>query len=226
MYERVRRAWATIVGVEDLQDLQVVSRPTSAFAPPGCAAFLRIEDTLTVTCHDDHVAGTVRAAVEGLTVREALDLDVLRPRLPPIVDVLGPTSLFYLPAPLGAPAGDVDVVDRDAVEALVRSVSDGDLDESGMPLVTSGFSVARDGDEVVAACGYIHWPAELGHLCILTHPDHRDRGHATRVGAHAAARAEAEGLIPQWRARVPASQAVARAIGFAEVGNQLRLRFD
>lgn len=225
MYERVRRAWATIVGVEDLQTLQVVARPASAFAPAGCAAFLRIEDTLTVTCHDDDIARTVHAAVDGLALHDALDLDVLRARLPPIGDVLGPTSLFYLPAPLGTPAGDVDVVGRDAIDDLVHAVSAGDLDESGVPLVTSSFSVARDGAVVVAACGYIHWPAGLGHLCILTHPDHRNRGHATLVGAHATARAEAEGLIPQWRARVPASQAVARAIGFAEVGTQLRLRF-
>ena len=225
MYERVRRAWATIVGVDELQRLQVVTRPASAFAPPGCAAFLRIEDTLTVTAHDDAIAAAVRAAIDGLDARAALDPDVLRPRLPPVIDTLGPTSLFYLPASLGSPDPDVEVADRVALEGLLAAVAADELDESGVPRVTSSVSVARHDGAVVAACGYIHWPAELGHLCVLTHPDHRNRGHATRVGAHAAARAEAEGLIPQWRARVPASQAVARAIGFAEVGTQLRLCF-
>lgn len=226
MYERVQHAWATIIGVDALEGSQVVTRPTSEFAPPGCAAFLRIEDTVTVTAHDDALRRAVLIAIDGLDARAALDPDVLRPRLPPVVDTLGPTSLFYLPGSLGPPSSDVDVVDAREIAVLLAAAAPAEVDESGLPLVTSGLSVTRDADgAVVAACGYTQWPAQLGHLCVLTHPAHRGRGLAKVVGAHAAARAEAEGLIPQWRARVPASQAVARAIGFAEVGTQLRLRF-
>lgn len=226
MYERVRRAWATILNVDELQRVQVVTKPTSDFAPPGCAAFLRIEDTLTITAHDDAIAETVRAAVAGLDARVALDPDVLRTRLPPIVDTLGPTSLFYLPAPLRTPGPDAEVIDVDLAGALLDAAAPEELDESGLSRATSPLSVVRDADgAVAAACGYVHWPAGLAHLCVLTHPAHRGRGLARVVGAHATARAEVEGLIPQWRARVPASQAVARAIGFEEVGTQLRLRF-
>jgi hypothetical protein len=31
-------------------------------------------------------------------------------------------------------------------------------------------------------------------------------------------------MLPQWRARVPASQQVARALGFAELGVQISLK--
>lgn len=225
MYERVRAAWATILGVEDLSGAQVVVRPESPFAPAGCAAFLRIEDTLTVTAHDEAIAADVRAAVDDLDARQALDPDVLRPRLPPVLDALGPTSLFYLPASIGPPDPDVEVVDARGIAALVDRSAPEDLEESGIQRVASTLSIARDerGD-VVAACGYEEWPAGLAHLLVLTAPAARGRGLAKLVGAHAAARAAAEGRIPQWRARVPASQAVARAIGFAEVGTQLRLR--
>lgn len=120
----------------------------------------------------------------------------------------------------------IRTVERAAIEALVAATPQAELDECSIERVTSQLSVVRDNDGgVVAACGYVRWPAELAHLAILTHHAHRGRGHAARVGAHAAARAEAEGLIPQWRARVPASQAVARTIGFEEIGTQLRLRF-
>lgn len=226
MYERVRRAWATIVGIEELRGTQLVVRPESPFAPAACAAFLRFEDTLTVTAHDDAIAALVRDALDGLDALAALDPEVLRPRLPPIADTLGPTSLFYLPTPITAHDSDVEVVDAAAIAALVHASTADDLDESGIRQVASSLSIARDpGGEVVAACGYEHWPAGIAHLLVLTAPAARGRGLAKLVGAHATARAEAEGLIPQWRARVPASQAVARAIGFAEVGAQLRLRF-
>ncbi|MYV58866.1 GNAT family N-acetyltransferase, partial [Streptomyces sp. SID4931] len=43
--------------------------------------------------------------------------------------------------------------------------------------------------------------------------------------AHAAtAHALAAGLLPQWRARPPASRRVARALGYREVGRQLSVR--
>jgi RimJ/RimL family protein N-acetyltransferase len=77
---------------------------------------------------------------------------------------------------------------------------------------------------VVAAAGYDRWPAGTAHLCVLTHLDHRGHGHATRVAAVATADALAAGLLPQWRARVPASLRVADKLGYRVLGVQRSLR--
>jgi len=75
-------------------------------------------------------------------------------------------------------------------------------------------------DRVVAAAGYHRWPAGTAHLGILTAPDVRGRGLATRAAAAATADALAAGLLPQWRARVPASLRVAAKLGYRTLGRQ------
>ena len=221
MYERVRRAWAAMLGVEELRT-QVVVRTESPFAPPGWVSLVRIGDALTVTVPDATLVDTFDTALAGLDAIDAVDLGVLRSRLP-IADVLGPSSLFYLVAPLELPPA-VDVVDVPAVAALLDAAPKADRDEAGIEHVSSGLSVVRGDDGVpIAACGATSWPQDIAHLCVLTHPEHRGRGHGRTVGQHAAVRAQRDGLIPQWRARVEASRAVARGIGFEELGTQLRV---
>jgi hypothetical protein len=44
------------------------------------------------------------------------------------------------------------------------------------------------------------------------------------AGAAAVAEALAEGLLPQWRARLAASKAVASSLGFIDLGAQVSLR--
>jgi GNAT superfamily N-acetyltransferase len=91
--------------------------------------------------------------------------------------------------------------------------------------VTSPVFVTRAADgSVSAACGYRIWRDTLAHMCVLTHPDHRGRGLATMVGSAATAYALDAGLVPQWRARVPASIAVAAALGYTMLGAQLSFR--
>jgi len=51
----------------------------------------------------------------------------------------------------------------------------------------------------------------------------RGRGLARATGSATVAHALAAGLLPQWRARRPASRRVAAALGFAEMGAQLSI---
>jgi GNAT superfamily N-acetyltransferase len=164
----------------------------------------------------------VRAAVEGLSPSEATSPTVLRHHLRGIVETLGPASLFYFTEDgVVAPA---DVVTVDSIAALVAAASAADLDESGIEHVTSPtFAIVDDGVPV-AACGYRDWPHGIAHVSVLTHPDHRNRGLARRVGRAAAADAIGRAHVPQWRARPESSKAVARAIGFRELGTQLSVR--
>ncbi|MFH8345476.1 GNAT family N-acetyltransferase [Streptomyces sp. NPDC018045] len=140
-----------------------------------------------------------------------------------------------------------------AVTALLEAAGRTDAEESGLAEITSpAFAVCPQGagpvsagavdagavgagavgagavgaDEPVltAAAGYRHWPRGTAHLCVLTAPDRRGEGLARRVASAAVAHALAAGLLPQWRARLPASRRVARALGFQEVGSQLSVR--
>jgi GNAT superfamily N-acetyltransferase len=108
-------------------------------------------------------------------------------QLPGVVEVKGPAALFFaVESPV--PARHVEVVQAsvDELDGLLASVPFDELDESGMSEVTSSVSVIRDSDgEVVAACGYQHWPHGIAHMCVLTQPEHRGRGAAHAVGAAA-----------------------------------------
>ncbi|MFF4728857.1 GNAT family N-acetyltransferase [Streptomyces mirabilis] len=66
-------------------------------------------------------------------------------------------------------------------------------------------------------------PGRVGtaHIGVLTAPGARGRGLARVTGSATVAHALAAGLLPQWRARPPASRRVAAVLGFEELGSQL-----
>jgi len=210
----VHAAWADLLGLAGLGGVHVVDE--SPMAPPGWVSLIRMDDVLTVLIRDVDVDVDV---FDGLVT---IDLDVVRERLP-FDDHLGPASLFF-PSSDVAPGGDVELVGRDALTPLFAACAPDDLDECGLETVESDVSVVRVDGEIAAACGWHTWPASIAHLGVLTHPGHRGHGLARVVATDAAARADAVGLLPQWRARIEASKAVARAIGFVERGAQVRVR--
>lgn len=116
----------------------------------------------------------------------------------------------------GAPVGEL--------VNLINAASREDLDESGIEHLSGSAMIVRSGRDVVAACGHRRWPNEVAHLSVLTHPQHRRVGHAETVARAAIQRAAAEGLLPQWRARVDASRQLAKKLGLTELGAQLGLR--
>ncbi len=61
-------------------------------------------------------------------------------------------------------------------------------------------------------------------MAILTAPAARGRGLAKVVASSAIAHALNAGMLPQWRARVPASLRVAHALGFTDLGVQISLK--
>lgn len=183
--------------------------------------------TVVVPSHD--LVGEVTAALSGLPATAAIRPELLRSRLPGVMDVLGPAVLFYELRDLAAVPAQDEVVSASLadVEELLGSVSADELDESGLREVTSQLFVAIGEDgRPKAACGYRHWPQRIGHLCVLTHPQHRGHGLGRAVAGAAIASAVEEGLLPQWRARLAPSKALARSLGLAELGAQLGLRLD
>ncbi|GAA3308374.1 hypothetical protein GCM10020295_70240 [Streptomyces cinereospinus] len=96
-----------------------------------------------------------------------------------------------------------------------------DAGEAALDDITSPAFVVREHGQVVAAAGYRAWPRRTAHIGVLTAPEVRGRGLARVTGSAAVAHALAAGLLPQWRARPPASRRVAAALGFEELGSQL-----
>ena len=165
------------------------------------------------------------AALADLTCQEATRPDVVVPALPPTCATLGPAALFYPPERLSLV--EVEGVVELTAEELARlfeAVTPDELDESGMVRITSSaFGSRSAGGSLAAACGYRLWPNHVAHLAVLTHPGHRRQGHGRRAAAAAIQRAVEEELLPQWRARPAASQALALSLGLTQLGAQFSL---
>ncbi|WP_327305196.1 GNAT family N-acetyltransferase [Streptomyces sp. NBC_01298] len=108
------------------------------------------------------------------------------------------------------------------VRELERAAGPEDAGEAALDEVTSPAFVVRDRHgRVVAAAGYGTWPGGVAHVGVLTAPRARGRGLARAAGSAAVAHALGAGLLPQWRARTPASRRVAAGLGFGGLGFQL-----
>jgi GNAT superfamily N-acetyltransferase len=146
-------------------------------------------------------------------------------RIPGVVEVLGPSTLFFAVDALApTPGRHVGLASPGDVDDLLAAVPPDEAQESGLLEVTSTVFVTKGDDgSVIAACGYRHWPQNIAHLCVLAHPTHRGEGAGRAVAARAISHALEEKLLPQWRARPEASRALARALGLTELGDQLSL---
>jgi predicted GNAT family acetyltransferase len=113
------------------------------------------------------------------------------------------------------PAGHPDL------RRLEATAGEADAREAGLGEAASPVFAVHDGQAVMAAAGYGVWAGQAAHIGVLTAPARRGHGLAKAAGSAAAAHALAAGLLPQWRARVPASRRVAAALGFRELGVQL-----
>ncbi|MFF0474541.1 GNAT family N-acetyltransferase [Streptomyces sp. NPDC004284] len=219
-------------------DVDVIVSPRSELCPAGWVGVVALGGSALVTVPDGSAATTVRAALAGLPVEALRDAAAVRGVLP-VAGVLGPAALSYAspegfrPAALSyaspegfRPATASSRVERlpgdhPALRALEAASGQDDSAEASLDAITSPAFVAREDGRVVAAAGYRAWPRRTAHLCVLTAPEARGRGLARTTASEAVAHALAAGLLPQWRARSPASRRVAAALGFEELGAQL-----
>ncbi|WP_406115633.1 GNAT family N-acetyltransferase [Kitasatospora purpeofusca] len=228
---RARGVWQELASVPvsfgAAGDVHVVVSPGSRICPRGWAGIVVLGGAAIVTAPSREAAARIRAAVAGLPVDRLTDPGSVG-RVLPVGESLGPAVLAYLadegfrPAapPTGlrveeAAAGSVDL------GPLERTAGAADADEAGLDGMSSPAFVVRVAGEVVAAAGYRAWPGRAAHMGVLTAPAWRGRGLARATGSSAVRHALAQGLLPQWRAGVPASRKVAVALGFSELGSQL-----
>jgi GNAT superfamily N-acetyltransferase len=238
-FDRIAEAWNLLAGVPGgwvPGKITIASSVASVIAPPGWVGAIRLgAGSVTagalITAPDEPQAALVREKLGALMPEQATDRptwDCMWPSDPR--HILGPAALAYLDAPdfvqrAGEPVEAVALAEvADAVAALERDAGADDVNEVGITDATSPLFVIWRDATVAAVCAYRPWVGRLAHMMVLTHPDHRGRGLAQRAATEASRHALDAGLVPQWRARVPASQAVARALGYTTVGAQLSLR--
>ncbi|MEU6440528.1 GNAT family N-acetyltransferase [Streptomyces sp. NPDC047046] len=222
-----RELWAELAGIpgefpSTPGGVRVAVAPDSRLCPSGWVGVVTLGGASLVTVPDE-------AAAEPLRGTRALTEAALRERLP-VGAVLGPAALSYVSgdafrpvAPGGPqveqlPSGLVDLAE------LERAAGEEDAGEADLGGITSPVFVVHEHGRPVAASGYAHWPHRTAHLCVLTAPGTRGRGLARTTASAATAHALAAGLLPQWRARPPASRRVAATLGYLELGTQLSLR--
>ncbi|MFD6292571.1 GNAT family N-acetyltransferase [Streptomyces sp. NPDC060205] len=208
--------------------VDVVVSPRSRLCPRGWVGVVVLGGSAIVTAPTDGVARVVRDALGNLPVEAVVDGVLVQEALP-VGRVLGPAALAYVspanfrPAEAGALTVEQLPAAHPDLRALEQAAGEGDAGEASLDEVTSLAFVVREQGRVVAAAGYRAWPRQTAHVSVLTAPDSRGRGLARVTGTAAVAQALAEGLLPQWRARTPASRRVAGALGFAELGFQLSI---
>ena len=207
--------------------IAVVVSPQSVMCPRGWVGIVVIGDAAIATAPTNEAAATVGRELGGMPIADLIDGQRVLKALG-AQRALGPARLAYLDEAdfrsVSEPAlGEVGrvLVDDPALRAFDGSVPQEDADEAAILDVASPVFVVRDGDRVIAASGYRTWPCGIAHIAVLTAPEARGRGLAKATGAVAARHALDAGLTPQWRARPPASQRVARALGFRELGTQI-----
>jgi GNAT superfamily N-acetyltransferase len=222
------RLWRTLAGREDAfaAGSRHVTRGSRGFSPPGWIGVVRLGDAVVIEAADaaDEDVSTL-LSLEDPTDPDAVD-DALAP-----AERLGPAELAYLDgaATSGIPDAALDVhLDRQPVRRLaawLRTAPPADLEESSIAEMHDVVVAFVDGRPVGAA-GHLTWPTGIAHLGMLVDRDARGRGVGRALASAATRWALDHDLHPQWRAASAnvASRALARRVGYREVGRQLSVR--
>ena len=220
---RAWRAWSELAGLSTSEPVQVLVAAESPLGPPGWIRVLAIGPFVAASVPREDLAEPLLAALMDLTPEEATRPDILAPRIPAVGAVLGPAALFYALADRTAADGhEAEHMSGAEVADLCSSVDPDELAESGLAHIESPAFVSRaTSGAVVAACGYRRWPNGVAHFSVLTHPDHRRRGHGQRASRGAITHAVAKALLPQWRAPPRAFPTPRPQPGSVRVGAQL-----
>lgn len=230
LLDRARGLWTGLAGARVAftgSGIDVGVSARSLLCPAGWVGIVELGNAAIATAPDDDVAGIVRRALGDLPAAARTDPAVIGGRLP-MAEALGPATLAYCDEagfrPIVSSAVETVRAGGNDVQTLLARVPAEEAGESGLAEITSAAFVVRAGSDVIAAAGYRTWTGRTAHLSVLTVPAERGRGLARVVAAAAVAHALDAGLLPQWRARPPASRRVARALGFRELGAQLSIR--
>ncbi|MFE0701424.1 GNAT family N-acetyltransferase [Streptomyces sp. NPDC058872] len=206
--------------------VRVIVSPDAGLCPPGWGGVVALGGSAVVTVPSERTAAAVRTALSDLPAAALTDPASVSAVLP-VTGILGPATLAYASPEGFRPAVDASSAverlpaDHPALRLLEEEAGRSDSAEASLGEITSSAFVVRERGRVVAAAGHRTWPCRTAHISVLTAPGSRGRGLARTAASAVVAEALSAELLPQWRARSPASRRVAAALGFEELGTQL-----
>jgi GNAT superfamily N-acetyltransferase len=229
-HARVRDAWASIAGIDPFPAgvVTVFVDVASALGRPAWICILAIDEAIVAAVPRADLVSPVAAELGRVGHLRATDVVAISTL--DFDDVLGPATLAYVDRESFRPVTTDVVAAFDAshpdLSDLVTSLTPEEIEESGADRVGAMAACFASFDEgrPVSVCGYSVWAGGLAHLYAFTHAERRGRGHAAAVASAAVTHALDAGLVPQWRARFEESRAVARRLGFEQIGGQVGLR--
>ncbi|MET0496605.1 MAG: GNAT family N-acetyltransferase [Actinoplanes sp.] len=231
----------------------VAVAPASLLCPPGWTGIVVIGDAAIATVTEESQVAVVREALQGLALTNLDPVRAQLPTTavlgPAALAYLAAEE--FTPAPGHGETGRLPA-DHPDLAALAASMPSAEAGEAGIDEIQSDAFViraedhpdagrmaaaagargagrmaaaagARDAGRVVAAAGYRRWLGVAAHLSVLTAPVFRGHGFGGAAASAATADALAQGLLPQWRARVEPSRRIARSLGYRELGSQLSI---
>lgn len=218
--------WEHLAGIGVDGPSTVAVAPGSRICPQGWCGIVHLDGHTLATAPTPELARSLRTVLEALDPAAHTDADALATMLD-LAQVRGPATLAYLREDDFRPVPTATVTrmpaEDPAVRALLARAGPEETGQSGLAALPHPLFVHLEQGRALAAAGYKLWPKDVAHLSVLTDPAHRGRGLATRVASTAIAHALTRDLLPQWRARPPASRRVALRSGFQERGSQLSL---
>lgn len=224
-------AWSRILGLEDtaLDGASPGERIEAGHSDAGAVSLVQLLGRTVLYGPPEVVAAARRIPEEELALESRL-LDVTRAHYRG-ARILGEADLLYCEQPPEIEGSDRVSVsfEADHVSQLTSRAPADDVALSGLEDAEWTAAVVRESTgEVLAAAGREVWQGVLGHIGILTHPDHRGLGLGRFAAAVATEEAFVDGLIPQWRAAAesPGSLRMAISLGFSHAGHQTTVTLD
>lgn len=218
-------AWSRILGLED-DGLQTAEPGIRVEAPDDDASAATLVQLFgrTVLLGPPQVLAAAREVPDEELSLETTLLQVCR-SVSAGARALGEAHLLFCEEPPEIEGSEHVSISFDAehVHQLTTHSPADDVALSGLEQARWTAAVVReDTAQTVAAAGVEVWQHVLGHLGVLTDPQHRGLGLGRFAAAVAADEAFTDGLIPQWRAAAesPASLRMAISLGFAHAGHQ------
>ncbi|GAA1181635.1 GNAT family N-acetyltransferase [Nesterenkonia xinjiangensis] len=230
----VKLAWSRMLRLEDTDlDLGDPSVRVEAVEDDAAAVtFVRLFDR-TVIFGPSEVVGDARRLDDDLLAQERTLLDLVRAHHGG-ARALGAAQLFYCEEPpqVSPPSGVAVSFEPEHVAELMAACPADDVAGSGLADAVWAATLVADRaspqdpqiaeEQVLSAAGREVWQQMIAQLGVLSHPEHRGRGHGRCIAAVAMEEAFVDGLIPQWRAALenPSSRRAAIRLGFTLAGSQ------
>lgn len=218
-------AWSRILGLDD-DGLQTAEPGARVESPDDGAAAVTLVELFgrTVLYGPPQVLEAARGVPDEELALETRLLQVCR-TVSAGARALGEAHLLFCEEPPEIEGSEQVSVSFDAehIRQLTAQSPADDVVLSGVEQARWTAAVVReDTAQTVAAAGVEVWQQVLGHIGVLTDPQHRGFGLGRFAAAVAVEEAFTDGLIPQWRAaaEAPASLRMAISLGFTRAGHQ------